>query len=40
MRATSSDDIILDGVVVPDQSIPRVVAAGVTEMDWPDETSR
>ena len=33
MRAIGRDDIILDGVVVPDQSITRVVAAGATEMD-------
>ena len=34
MRATASEDTILDGVFVPDQYIPRVVAAGPSGVDF------
>jgi alkylation response protein AidB-like acyl-CoA dehydrogenase len=33
MRATQSDDTLLDGVVVPDRYIARVVPAGVAGLD-------
>jgi alkylation response protein AidB-like acyl-CoA dehydrogenase len=33
MRATSSDDTVLDGVVVPDRYIARVVPAGAAGVD-------
>ena len=33
MRATRSDDTVLDGVFIPDKYIPRVVAAGAAGVD-------
>ena len=33
MRATRSDDTVLDGVFVPDQYIARVVATGAAGID-------
>jgi alkylation response protein AidB-like acyl-CoA dehydrogenase len=34
MRATKSEDVILDGVFIPDESIVRVVPAGAAGMDY------
>lgn len=34
MRATASEDTILDGVFVPDEYIPRVVATGAAGVDY------